>query len=66
MRDLLVMRFRNKKRRQVKPPPVPVLAGMVLIVPHNLRRTAATKMRELGIARDDVVGRKISNSSVFR
>jgi integrase len=54
MRDLFVARIRNKKRRQVKPPPAPVLADMVPIVPHDLRRTASTKMRELGIAREDV------------
>lgn len=59
-RDLFVYRDRDKPRRQRKAkrkdekPKAPPLAKMPRFTPHDLRRTAATIMRELGVSRDDV------------
>ncbi len=59
-RYLFEPRPRSKRRGQ-KPPettrtaPPPLLAGvMPKFTPHDLRRTVATRMRELGISRGDV------------
>jgi integrase len=49
-RDLFLPRQRTKNKTAPKPP----LAGMEPIVPHDLRRTAATQMRVIGISREDV------------
>jgi integrase len=49
-RDLFLPRQRRKGTIVPKPP----LAGMEPIVPHDLRRTAATHMRAIGISREDV------------
>jgi len=42
------------KRSQHKPPPPPLAGLMERFTPHDLRRTVATRMRELGISRGDV------------
>jgi integrase len=49
-RDLFIPRQRNKKKDAPKPP----LAPMEPITPHDLRRSAATNMRVIGISREDV------------
>ena len=49
-RDLFLLRQRRKGKAAPKPP----LAGMEPIVPHDLRRTAATQMRAIGVSREDV------------
>src|SRR5262249_18523884 len=49
-RDLFIPRHRNKKKNA----PTPTLAHMKPITPHDLRRSAATTMRAIGIAREDV------------
>jgi integrase len=45
---------KGHKRRSTNTKPPPALAGFVPATPHDLRRTGATKMRELGISKDDV------------
>jgi len=52
-RDLFLPRTR-KRTNGKEAPPKPVLAGMERIVPHDLRRTASTHMRAIGISREDV------------
>ncbi len=48
-------RFKSRQRRKSKDAPVPPLAGkMAPFTPHDLRRTMATKLRELGVSRDDL------------
>jgi integrase len=42
------------KRGPRKSPPAPLAGIMERFVPHDLRRTVATRMRELGISRGDV------------
>jgi integrase len=57
VRDLFVPRERRKpKAGKVKEAKAPPLADMAdrRFTPHDLRRTAATMMRELGVSRDDV------------
>jgi integrase len=49
-RDLFLPRHRNKKKDAPKPP----LARMEPITPHDLRRSAATNMRAIGISRENV------------
>jgi integrase len=49
-RDLFIPRHRNKKKDAPKAP----LARMEPITPHDLRRSAATNMRAIGISREDV------------
>lgn len=51
-RDLFMLRERSKKRG--KPATVPPLVGMTPLTPHDLRRTAATMMRSIGVSREDV------------
>jgi integrase len=53
VRDLF--KARRRKRGSKAPSIVPVLKGAVdPFTPHDLRRTASTAMRRLGITRDDV------------
>ena len=52
-RDLFLPRKR-KLKLGVEKPPAPPLAGMERIVPHDLRRTASTHMRSIGVSREDV------------
>lgn len=55
VRDLFVPRVRSKKQRMPAPPRPPVLCDVMKpFTPHDLRRTAATRMRELGVSRADV------------
>jgi integrase len=55
VRDLLMHRPPPKGRKPSTKPKAPlVLEGFEAFTPHDLRRTAATKMRELGISKDDV------------
>jgi integrase len=55
VRDLYMHRPPAKGRKPSTKPKAPlVLAGFDPFTPHDLRRTAATKMRELGISKDDV------------
>lgn len=55
VRDLFMHRPAPKGRKPTATPKAPlVLQGFEMFTPHDLRRTAATKMRELGIAKDDV------------
>lgn len=42
------------KKRPHQPMPPPLAGKMVPFTPHDLRRTVATRMRELGISRGDV------------
>ena len=49
-RDLFIPRQRNKRKDAPEPP----LARMEPITPHDLRRSAATNMRAIGISREDV------------
>jgi integrase len=49
-RDLFIPRQRNKRKGAPKPP----LRSMESITPHDLRRSAATNMRAIGISREDV------------
>jgi integrase len=49
-RDLFIPRHRNKKKDAPKSP----LARMEPLTPHDLRRSAATNMRAIGISREDV------------
>ena len=49
-RDLFIPRHRDKKKDTPKPP----LARMEPITPHDLRRSAATNMRAIGVSREDV------------
>lgn len=51
-RDLFIPRERSKKHG--KPAPVPPLAAMPSIVPHDLRRSCATGMKSIGISHTDV------------
>lgn len=55
VRDLLMHRPPPKGRKRSTKPRAPlVLDGFEGFTPHDLRRTATTKMRELGISKDDV------------
>jgi integrase len=59
MRDLFVHRDRDKPRRRKagkmdEKPKAPSLAKVPRFTPHDLRRSAATKMRELGVSLADV------------
>ncbi len=63
MRDLFVARDRSKQRREKATGKGterdakisgPSLKDFAPFTPHDLRRTVATRMRELGISRDDV------------
>jgi integrase len=55
VRDLFMHRPPPRGRKPSGKPKVPlVLEGFEVFTPHDLRRTAATKMRELGISKDDV------------
>jgi integrase len=55
VRDLYMHRPPAKGRKPTTKPKAPlVLAGFDPFTPHDLRRTATTKMRELGISKDDV------------
>lgn len=48
-------RISKARKRPLKAPAAPPLAGLMeRFTPHDLRRTAATRMRELGISRGDV------------
>ncbi len=51
-RDLFKVRERSKKRG--KEAPKPPLPDTEPFTPHDLRRTAATMMREIGVSKDDV------------
>jgi integrase len=53
VRDMFVARER-RKGKETKIPPVLAGSGMDAWTPHDLRRTVATRMRQLGISRDDV------------
>jgi integrase len=57
VRDLLVPRDRNKRARRGKaaaPKAPPLLSALPRFTPHDLRRTTATMMRELGVSLADV------------
>jgi integrase len=55
VRDLFMHRPPPKGRKPSTKPKAPlVLDGFEVFTPHDLRRTGATKMRELGISKDDV------------
>ena len=54
-RHLFEQRRLSKGRKAPRKPSKPPLAGVIEpFTPHDLRRTAATRMRELGISRGDV------------
>jgi integrase len=55
VRDLFVPRPRGKTKKATATLPTPLLRGvMEAFTPHDLRRTAATRMREFGVSRADV------------
>jgi integrase len=55
VQHLFETRRRAKGRKAPRVPSIPPLAGkMDRFTPHDLRRTVATRMRELGISRGDV------------
>jgi integrase len=54
VRDLLMHRPARSDRAPVKRTRALPLEGVAAFTPHDLRRTATTRMRELGISREDV------------